>query len=144
MANGDDFIMMNENCPDCKSPLHHFRSGSCLVVRCTSSSCPWQATTTFPVPILHDHTRYAIIIPALPDATSAVLIALNRRFTHGIPVTRSLAIRGELPPFEGSALDVWYEAQHLRSVGIPFSIKPSYPFDLDAPATAFGPPDGRL
>ena len=53
-------------------------------------------------------------------------------------------MRGELPPFEGSALEVWQEAQRLRGAGIPFHIKPSYPFDLDAPATAFGPPDGRL
>lgn len=113
-------------------------------MRCSSPSCSWEAVTSFPVPILRDHTRYSVIIPELQDATPAVLIALNQRFTHGIAVTRRLATRGELPPFEGSALDVWHEALRLREAGIPFRIEPRYPFDLDAPATAFGPPDGRL
>jgi hypothetical protein len=73
-----------------------------------------------------------------------MLIALNRRFTHGIAVTHRLVIRGELPKFEGSALDVWHEALRLRETGIPFRIEPNYPFVFEEPSTAFGPPDERL
>ena len=100
--------------------------------------------TTFPVPIVQDELRYSITIPALPDVSPAVLIALNQRFTHGIAVTRQGAKRGDLPPFVGSALEVWYEAQRLRAAAIPFQIEPRYPFDLATPSSAFGPPDGRL
>jgi len=113
-------------------------------MRCSSPSCAWEVATTFPAPILCDHARYSVAIPALPDASPAVLITLNQRFTHGIPITRNLAIRGELPPFVGSALEAWHEAQRLRAAGIPFHIEPSYPFDLDIPSSAFGPPDGRI
>jgi len=134
----------NDDCPDCKSELRYSRSGSSLVVSCSSPTCSWEAVTTFPVPVVCDHTRYTIYIPALPDASQAILIALNQRLSNGISVTRSLAIRGELPPFNGSALEVWHEAQRLRNVGIPFHIEPSYPFDLDQTLTAFGPPDGPL
>jgi hypothetical protein len=73
-----------------------------------------------------------------------MLIALNQRFTHGIVATRRLAACGELPPFEGSALEIWHEAHRLRDAGISFRIEPNYPYDLDEPTTAFGPPDGRL
>ncbi|MEK7949013.1 hypothetical protein [Luteolibacter soli] len=135
---------MDNRCPDCQSPLHSFRRGACLCVECSSPSCPWGAVTTFPIPIFIDHIRYSIVIPALPEATPAVLIELNKRFTHGIPVTRSLATRGELPPFEARAHEVWHEAHRLRDAGIPFRIEPDYPFDLDVPETAFGPPDGHL
>ena len=135
---------VNHQCPDCQSPLHHFRSRGCLVIRCSSPSCHWEVATTFPVPIHHDDIRYSIVIPALPDAGPAALIELNKKFTHGIPVTRSLALRGELPPLEGSAHEVWHEAHRLRHAGIPFRIEPNYPFDLNKPETAFGPPDGRI
>jgi len=134
----------DNHCPSCRSPLQGFRSGGCLVIRCSSPSCPWEAATTFPVPIRDDDTRYSIVIPALPNANPAVLIELNKKFTHGIPVTRNLAVRGELPPFEGSAHEIWHEAHRLRDNGIPFRIEPEYPFDLDRPETAFGPPDGLL
>ncbi|HEY1121798.1 MAG TPA: hypothetical protein VGE67_09365 [Haloferula sp.] len=135
---------MDNHCPDCQSPLHHFRSGGCLVIRCSSPSCHWEVATTFPVPIHHDDTRYSVVIPALPDATPSILIELNKKFTHGIPVTRNLAVRGELPPFEGDAHEIWHEAHRLRNAGIPFHIEPNYPFDLDRPETAFGPPNGPL
>ena len=135
---------MDHLCPDCQSPLHSFRRGACLSVECSSPSCPWGAVTTFPVPIFSDDTHYSIGIPALPDATPAILIELNKKFTHGIPVTRNLAVRGKLPPFEGGAHEIWHEAHRLRSAGIPFHIEPNYPFDLDRPETAFGPPDGLL
>ncbi|RYD60327.1 MAG: hypothetical protein EOP83_19625 [Verrucomicrobiaceae bacterium] len=134
----------DNRCPTCQSPCHGFRNGSCLVIRCSSPSCHWEVATTFPVPILHDDTRYSIVIPALSDATPAMFIELNKKFTHGISVTRRLALRGELPPFEGSAHEVWHEAHRLRDGGIPFRIEPNYPFDLDVPETAFGPPDGPL
>ncbi len=135
---------MKEHCPDCSSRLHHFRSGGSLVVRCSSPACAWEVATSFPVPIFCDDVRYSISIPPLPDASAAVLITLNQGFTHGIPVTRTLAIRGELPPFVGSALETWHEAQRLRGAGIPFQIEPSYPFDLDTPSSAFGIPDGPI
>lgn len=115
-----------------------------MVIQCSSPSCTWEVATTFPVPISCDSTRYGITLPALPQVTPAMLMALNHRFAHGIAITRDLARRGELPPFEGTAHQVWHEAQHLRTAGIPFRIEPDYPFDLDVPATAFGPPDGLL
>lgn len=134
----------DNHCPSCRSPLHSFRRGLSLVIRCSSPSCPWAIATTFPVPIFSNHTRYSIVIPAFPDATPAMLIELNKKFTHGIPVTRSLALQGELPPFEGGAHEIWHEAHRLRDAGIPFRIEPNYPFDLNKPETAFGPPDGLL
>ncbi len=133
-----------EGCPYCSSGLQGFRRGSCLVVSCSSPSCSWEVVTTFPVPILQDHNRYVIRIPALPNASSATLIALNKRLTNGIAVTRSLAKGGSIPPFEGSALEVWHEAKRLTNEGIPFCIEPSYPFDLNQPENAFGPPDGPI
>lgn len=135
---------MDELCPACQSPLHHFRSGGCLVIRCSSSSCHWEVATTFPVPIFADRTRYSIVIPALPNATPGEFVELNKKFMHGISVTRSLALRGDLPPFQGDAHEVWHEAHRLLEAGIPFRIEPEYPFNLDAPETAFGPPDGRI
>lgn len=133
-----------EDCPNCRSRLKGFRRGSCLVVSCSSPSCSWEVVTTFPVPILRDPNRYVIRIHALPNASSASLIALNKMLTNGIAVTRSLAKGGSIPPFEGNALEVWHEAQRLTNEGIPFCIEPSYLFDLNQPEDAFGPPDGPM
>jgi LSD1 subclass zinc finger protein len=136
--------MMNNHCPECRAPLHHYRRGASLLVRCSSPNCIWGAVTSYPVPVLQDRAQYTIRVPALPEATASVLLAINLKFPHGIPVTRRLAIRGELPPFVGCALDVWHEAQRLRDAGVPFHIEPNFPYDLDSPTTAFGPADGRI
>lgn len=135
---------MTGHCPDCGSKLNYFRSGLCLTVRCDSSRCRWEAVTSFPVPLRQDPGHYTLRIPALSDAAPAILMALNQRFSHGIATTRRLARLGELPPIQGRASEIWSEAIKLRAAGIPFSIVPDYPFDLDDPTSAFGPPDGRL
>ena len=106
-------------CPVCASKLAYFREGSCLTVRCESSRCSWQVATSFPIPIFQDSGRYTLRIPALPDAAPAALIVLNQRFAHGIAITRRLARLGELPPFEGRALEIWHEASRLRAAGHP-------------------------
>lgn len=88
--------------------------------------------------------RYTLIVRALTDATPLTLVALNRLFQLGFSTIRRLAAAGQLPPFTGSALDVWDTALRLRDDGIPFCIEPDFPYNLDSPATAFGPPDGPL
>jgi hypothetical protein len=58
------------------------------------------------------------------------LLALNRHFQHGIARTRELFSSSPREFFHGRASEVWQKAQYLRSEGVPFSIEPSFPYDL--------------
>ena len=133
-----------DRCPTCSSTLQYYRYGQSLVVRCPISACNLEAVTSYRPPIWVDNEKYRIVIPPLDDAPARTLVALNRRFTHGIVVTKQMFSSKEQELIQGSAWTIWHEALRLRSEEIPFRIEPEFPFDLDDPTTAFGPPDGPL
>ena len=136
---------MIQQCEYCSTTLEYFRYGSSLVVRCPNPECTFdEAATTYPLPIWSDANRYRVIITPSGELPAKALVALNQRFDHGIVVTRRMFASGENELTQGSAFDIWNEAQRLRTEGIPFRIEPEFPFDLDNPDSAFGPPDGQI
>ncbi len=103
--------------------------GSSYAFRCARCHAGWCATTRIP-PIRADLGPYVVIVTSLGPNPTEALIALNRRFGHGIRRTRDLFSEGERVLFTGNAYAVWQEAQRLLSEQIPFRIEPEYPYDL--------------
>jgi hypothetical protein len=117
-------------CEKCGSKSFESRwQGLSYEFRC--SKCYWGAVTTRVPPIVADECSYRIIITSLGADPNRSLIALNRRFGHGILRTRQIFSSGEHQLFVGRAFEVWWEAQLLRSEQVPFRIDPAFPYNLD-------------
>jgi hypothetical protein len=102
------------------------------------SKCHYGAVTTLFPPIVRDEGSYKIVITSLGSNPNRSLIAINRKFAHGIRRTKELFSSGERELLIGQAHTVWKEAQHLRSAQVPFRIEPAFPYDLETYDPAHG------
>ncbi len=120
---------MLPTCEKCGSQEFEVRwQGLTYEFRC--ARCLWGCCTTRFPPIQEDEGPYSIIVTSLGQIPVRALVALNRRFTHGMRRTRELFTTGEQRLFTGNAYSVWQEAQRLLAEGVPFRIDPAYPYDL--------------